>query len=72
MSRIYYRGARAAILCFDLTDGERFDKARFWSGELEQNEPVSYSLENLLLNNRMEKTLSPVLSAWIFSQENKL
>lgn len=40
MSRIYYRGARAAILCFDLTDAESFDKARYWAGELEQNEPV--------------------------------
>ena len=39
MSRIYYRGARAAILCFDLTDAESFDKARYWAGELEQNEP---------------------------------
>ncbi|XP_063434398.1 ras-related protein Rab-24-like [Mytilus trossulus] len=39
MSRIYYRGAKAAILCFDLTDAESFDKARYWSGELERNEP---------------------------------
>lgn len=39
MSRIYYRGARAAILCIDLTDEESFDRARYWAGELEQNEP---------------------------------
>lgn len=39
MSRIYYRGAGAAILCFDLTDSESFDKVRFWAGELEHNEP---------------------------------
>ncbi|XP_025094045.1 ras-related protein Rab-24-like isoform X2 [Pomacea canaliculata] len=38
MSRIYYRGARAAILCFDLTDKSSFDRVRFWIGELRQHE----------------------------------
>ncbi|XP_046361133.1 ras-related protein Rab-24-like isoform X1 [Haliotis rufescens] len=38
MSRIYYRGARAAILCFDLTDKSSFDRARFWIGELKAHE----------------------------------
>lgn len=39
MSRIYYRGARAAILCYDLTDRTSFDKVRYWAGELQLHEP---------------------------------
>jgi len=38
MSRIYYRGAKAALVCFDLTDGKSFDKVKFWVEELMQNE----------------------------------
>jgi Ras-related protein Rab-24 len=41
MSRIYYRGARAAVLCFDLSDRSSFDKLRFWIGELRQHEEVT-------------------------------
>ena len=40
MSRIYYRGARAAIICYDLTDRSSFDRARFWIGELQKHEEV--------------------------------
>ncbi|GAA6083753.1 ras-related protein Rab-24 [Tachysurus ichikawai] len=35
MSRIYYRGARAAIVCYDLTDDSSFQRARFWVKELQ-------------------------------------
>lgn len=35
MSRIYYRGARAAIVCYDLTDNTSFQRARFWVKELQ-------------------------------------
>ncbi|XP_074641904.1 ras-related protein Rab-24-like isoform X2 [Tubulanus polymorphus] len=38
MSRIYYRGARAAVVCYDLTDDTSFDRARFWVEELKKNE----------------------------------
>ncbi|KAK6174338.1 hypothetical protein SNE40_017636 [Patella caerulea] len=38
MSRIYYRNAKAAILCFDLTDKSSFDRIRFWIGELQTHE----------------------------------
>lgn len=38
MSRIYYRGAKAAIVCFDLTDISSFDRAKFWVNELKQTE----------------------------------
>ena len=40
MTRIYYRGAYAAIICYDLTDDQSFEKARFWGNELKQNEEV--------------------------------
>ena len=40
MSRIYYRGAWAAILCYDLTDRSSFDRARFWVDELRKTEEV--------------------------------
>lgn len=42
MSRIYYRGAKAAVLCFDLTDKSSFDRLRFWIGELRQHEEVIF------------------------------
>uniref|UniRef100_A0A3Q4H750 RAB24, member RAS oncogene family n=1 Tax=Neolamprologus brichardi TaxID=32507 RepID=A0A3Q4H750_NEOBR len=38
MSRIYYRGARAAIVCYDLTDSSSFQRARFWVKELQNYE----------------------------------
>ena len=41
MSRIYYRGARGAIVCYDLTDKTSFERAKFWVNELKNNEEVS-------------------------------
>ncbi|XP_046850746.1 ras-related protein Rab-24-like [Xenia sp. Carnegie-2017] len=38
MSRIYYRGAMAAIICYDLTDSTSFDKVKFWVNELKTHE----------------------------------
>jgi len=38
MSRIYYRSAKATIVCFDLTDSKSFDKVKFWVEELLTNE----------------------------------
>uniref|UniRef100_A0A8C6M006 Ras-related protein Rab-24 n=1 Tax=Nothobranchius furzeri TaxID=105023 RepID=A0A8C6M006_NOTFU len=38
MSRIYYRGARAAIVCYDLTDSSSFQRAKFWVNELQNCE----------------------------------
>nr|XP_032834046.1 ras-related protein Rab-24 [Petromyzon marinus] len=39
MSRVYYRGARAAVVCYDLTDERSFERARFWTDELRRCEP---------------------------------
>lgn len=38
MSRIYYRGARAAIICYDITDSSSYDKVNFWVNELRTHE----------------------------------
>ncbi|CAN7938733.1 unnamed protein product [Ixodes hexagonus] len=38
MSRIYYRNAGAAVVCFDLVDRESFQKAKFWVEELRKYE----------------------------------
>ncbi|XP_066470289.1 ras-related protein Rab-24 [Tiliqua scincoides] len=38
MSRIYYRGAKAAIVCYDLTDSSSFQRAKFWVNELQNFE----------------------------------
>lgn len=39
MSAMYYRSARAAILCYDLTDNTSFDKVKFWVDQLKTAEP---------------------------------
>ncbi|XP_076372676.1 ras-related protein Rab-24-like isoform X2 [Tachypleus tridentatus] len=38
MSRIYYRGAKAAIVCYDLTEDSSFERAKFWVNELKKYE----------------------------------
>eukprot|EP01098_Paradermamoeba_levis_P003474 TRINITY_DN1578_c0_g1_i1.p1 TRINITY_DN1578_c0_g1~~TRINITY_DN1578_c0_g1_i1.p1 ORF type:complete len:129 (+),score=22.74 TRINITY_DN1578_c0_g1_i1:337-723(+) len=38
MSRVYYRNARAAVVCFDLTHAKSFEKVKFWTKELMENE----------------------------------
>uniref|UniRef100_A0A7S4NNU2 Ras-related protein Rab-24 n=1 Tax=Paramoeba aestuarina TaxID=180227 RepID=A0A7S4NNU2_9EUKA len=38
MSRIYYRAAKAAVICYDLTNPQSFDKVKFWAEELLKNE----------------------------------
>jgi len=34
MTRMYYRGARAAILCYAVTDAESWERLQFWVSEL--------------------------------------
>ncbi|XP_001605175.1 ras-related protein Rab-24 [Nasonia vitripennis] len=34
MAKIYYRGAAAAIVCYDVTNPETFSRAKFWMREL--------------------------------------
>ncbi|KAK3727037.1 hypothetical protein QZH41_012559, partial [Actinostola sp. cb2023] len=38
MTRVYYRGATAAIICYDLTDENSFHRAKYWINELQTYE----------------------------------
>ncbi|KAK7864803.1 hypothetical protein R5R35_012290 [Gryllus longicercus] len=38
MSRIYYRGAKAAIVCYDINNSTSWDRAKFWISELRRFE----------------------------------
>jgi Ras-related protein Rab-24 len=40
ITRMYYRGAWAAIVCFDLTDHLSFQRAEFWINDLRKIEPT--------------------------------
>jgi len=39
ISRLYYRGAKAALVCFDLTNKDSFAKVHFWMEELAEHAP---------------------------------
>ena len=39
MTKQYYKSANFAIVCYDITDRASFDKARFWIGQLNNQEP---------------------------------
>ena len=39
ISKLYYRNARAAILCYDPADAKSYDKLVFWIQELKKNQP---------------------------------
>jgi len=39
MSRLYYKQARAALICFEPTNRESFKKVKFWVTELQTFEP---------------------------------
>ncbi|XP_031568403.1 ras-related protein Rab-24-like [Actinia tenebrosa] len=39
MSRIYYRGAKAAVVCYELIEKSSFERAKFWVNELKTYEP---------------------------------
>ena len=39
MSRIYYRAAKAALVCFDVRSQSGFARAQEWIKELQEQEP---------------------------------
>ncbi|XP_028396413.1 ras-related protein Rab-24-like [Dendronephthya gigantea] len=39
MSSMYYRNAKAAIICFDLSEISSFEKADYWVKQILENEP---------------------------------
>lgn len=38
LAPLYYRGAHAAAVVYDVTSPESFEKAKYWIGELQKNE----------------------------------
>ncbi len=38
MTRHYYKGADGAVICYDLTDAESWEKVKFWVKEIQQAE----------------------------------
>ena len=34
MSRMFYRGAKAAVVCYDVTDDKTWDQVKFWASEV--------------------------------------
>ncbi|KAJ3425126.1 ras-related protein rab-24 [Anaeramoeba flamelloides] len=38
MTKMYYRGAHAAIICYDVTDKTTFERLRFWIQQLQEAE----------------------------------
>ena len=37
MTKLYYREATAAIICYDLNDFSTFEKAKFWAEEIQEH-----------------------------------
>ncbi|KAJ3444254.1 ras-related protein rab-24 [Anaeramoeba flamelloides] len=39
LTKMYYRGADAAIICYDIIDEQSFEKLKFWTKQLINNQP---------------------------------
>lgn len=64
MTKTYYRGAAAAIVCYDVTKTESFDKAKFWISELrsvEENCKIYLCGTKKDLLNDLQKKANPSL-----------
>lgn len=62
MSRIYYRGAGAAVVCFDLTDRQSYQKAKFWVEELRKHEEkckifLCGTKKDLIMDNARDRAI---------------
>eukprot|EP01103_Thecamoeba_quadrilineata_P004945 TRINITY_DN1480_c0_g1_i4.p2 TRINITY_DN1480_c0_g1~~TRINITY_DN1480_c0_g1_i4.p2 ORF type:complete len:136 (+),score=26.25 TRINITY_DN1480_c0_g1_i4:203-610(+) len=84
MTRIYYRNAQAAIICFDLTSKATFDKVREWVDELLSNEKecsmyvvgtkadlVQENPESLAVDAAITKNFASNISAQYFETSAK-
>ena len=56
LAPLYYRGATAAMVVFDVTDRESFERARYWVGELERHADANVVVA--LVGNKMDLTRS--------------
>ena len=68
MSRIYYRSANAAIVCYDITNDQSWRKVKFWVDELQKYEPecriyiVGTKLDLLVRYDKLPDTLDSFCS----------
>eukprot|EP00898_Chlorokybus_atmophyticus_P006421 jgi/Chlat1/6780/Chrsp50S09100 len=70
---LYYRGASAAAVVYDITNKDTFDKARFWTKELHKHGAASMVI--ILVGNKtdLEKHREvPVEEARAFAEENSM
>ena len=58
LTPMYYKGAAAALIVFDVTAPESFDGAKDWVRELQQNAPPSIVIA--LAGNKVDATLRKV------------
>lgn len=42
MAKMFYRDAKAAIVCYDITDSSSWEELREWVRELRSHEEVNY------------------------------
>ncbi|KAI9595090.1 ras family-domain-containing protein, partial [Syncephalis fuscata] len=56
MTKMYYRAASAAILCYSLTDPESLDRCRRWANELRQLAPLITAVESTLGKRQRQGT----------------
>ena len=47
MLSMYYRGADAALICFDIGDAKTFKSVYYWIGEMDKN--CSNERENIVM-----------------------
>ena len=52
LANLYYRGANAACIVFDITNPESFKKAQHWANELQRN--TSTSIVVMLVGNKKD------------------
>ena len=52
LANLYYRGANAACIVFDITNPESFKKAQHWANELQRN--TSSSIVVMLVGNKKD------------------
>ncbi|KXJ22965.1 ras-related protein Rab-24 [Exaiptasia diaphana] len=68
MTRVYYREAKAAVVCYDLTDSISFDRAKFWINELKKHEELCKvylcgTKLDLIQENRQPRAVDPTITS---------
>ena len=51
---MYFKGAEAAIIVFDITDGLSFEKARKWVSKLEECKDDNSEMTTMLVGNKSD------------------